>query len=93
MEDSPLTGDLYVYALGYFPKAAHHHIERPEGRNEYILIYCTEDTGKIELYGKKELLKERQFITSCPKASHTVISLMRGILGTYIGCILKEARH
>lgn len=62
MEDSPLTGDLYVYALGYFPKAAHHHIERPEGCNEYILIYCTEGTGRIELYGKKELLKEGQFI-------------------------------
>lgn len=62
MEDSPLTNDLYIYALGYFPHAAYHYINRPKGCNEYLLIYCTEGIGWIELYGKKEQLSKGQFI-------------------------------
>lgn len=40
IEDSPLTGDLYIYSLGYFSKASHHYINRPEGCDEFLFIYC-----------------------------------------------------
>ena len=57
MEDSPLTSDLYIYSLGYFSRAAHHYINRPNGCDEFLLIYCKKGCGWIELYNKKQKLE------------------------------------
>ncbi|MDE6159248.1 MAG: helix-turn-helix domain-containing protein [Bacteroidaceae bacterium] len=62
MENSPLTSDLYIYALGYFPSAAYHYIYRPNGCDEWVLKYCTKGVGWIELYGKRMALTENHFI-------------------------------
>lgn len=62
MEDSPLTGDLYLYSMGYFSRASHHYINRPTGCNEFLFIYCKEGCGWIELYGKQQQLEANQFI-------------------------------
>ena len=62
MEDSPLTSDLYIYSMGYFSKASHHYIDRPEGCNEYLFIYCKDGCGWIELYGKRQVLEANQFV-------------------------------
>lgn len=62
MEDSPLTGDLYIYSMGYFSRASNHYINRPTGCNEYLFIYCKEGRGWIELYGKRKMLEANQFI-------------------------------
>ena len=57
MEDSPLTGDLYLYSMGYFSRASHHYINRPTGCDEFLFIYCKEGCGWIELYGKRQNLE------------------------------------
>lgn len=62
MEDSPLTGDLYIYSMGYFSRASHHYINRPAGCNEFLFIYCKDGGGWIELYGKRKELQDNQFI-------------------------------
>lgn len=62
MEDSPLTSDLYIYSMGHFARASHHFIDRPEGCNEYLFIYCKDGCGWIELYGKRRVLEANQFI-------------------------------
>lgn len=62
MEDSPLTGDLYIYSMGYFSRASHHYINRPAGCNEFLFIYCKDGGGWIELYGKRKELQANQFI-------------------------------
>lgn len=62
MEDSPLTGDLYLYSMGYFSRASHHYINRPDGCDEFLFIYCKEGCGWIELYGKRQKLEANQFI-------------------------------
>lgn len=62
MEDSPLTSDLYIYSLGYFSRAAHHYINRPNGCDEFLLIYCKKGCEWIELYNKKQKLETNQFI-------------------------------
>lgn len=62
MEDSPLTGDLYLYSMGFFSRASHHYINRPTGCDEFLFIYCKEGSGWIELYGKKQNLVANQFI-------------------------------
>lgn len=70
MEDSPLTGDLYIYSMGYFSRASHHYINRPAGCNEFLFIYCKDGCGWIELYGKKEKLEANQFIILPKNISH-----------------------
>ncbi len=62
MEDSPLSSDLYIYSMGYFSRALHHYINRPEGCDEYLFIYCKEGKGWLDLYGKQHTLEANQFI-------------------------------
>lgn len=62
MEESPLTSDLYLYSMGYFSRASHHFIDRPEGCDEYLFIYCKEGKGWIDLYGKRKKLEANHFI-------------------------------
>ncbi len=62
MEDSPLSGDLYLYSMGYFSRALHHYINRPNGCDEYLFIYCKEGKGWITLYGECKALEANQFI-------------------------------
>lgn len=62
MEESPLTSDLYIYSLGFFSRACYHYINRPNGCDEYLFIYCTEGKGWVELYGKRKPLEANQFI-------------------------------
>ncbi len=48
---NPLIKNFYLTAIGYYPKASYHEIERRKGCNEYILIYCVDGTGNISLNG------------------------------------------
>lgn len=68
--DNLTTSDLYLYAMGYFPHAAYHYIDRPEGCNEYLFIYCTQGKGWIELYGKRFPLTAEQFIILPRRTPH-----------------------
>lgn len=70
MEDSPLTGDLYIYSMGYFSRASHHYINRPTGCNEYLFLYCKDGCGWVELYGKRTTLTANQFIILPRNVAH-----------------------
>ncbi|MFP4698705.1 MAG: AraC family transcriptional regulator [Eubacteriales bacterium] len=54
----PLVKRLYLTDVGYFPLAKNHYRERKEGIEEYILIYCTDGKGTIEVNDKKHELSE-----------------------------------
>lgn len=62
IESSPLTNDLYLYSMGYFSRAKYHYINRPEGCDEFLFIYCREGKGWVELYGKRNVLEADRFI-------------------------------
>lgn len=47
--EHPLVRTVYPTDVGFFPKAAAHYREREEGADQYILIYCTEGRGVIEV--------------------------------------------
>lgn len=70
MEDSPLTGDLYIYSMGYFSRALHHYINRPGGCDEFLFIYCKDGCGWIELYGERKVLESNQFIVLPRNIAH-----------------------
>lgn len=48
----PLVRMIYPTDAGFFPKAREHYRERSEGADQYILIYCTEGKGTIEVEGE-----------------------------------------
>lgn len=62
MKDSPLTNDLYIYSMGFFSRALYHYINRPDGCDEFLFLYCKEGKGWVELYGKRKKLEANQFI-------------------------------
>ncbi len=58
---NPLSADLVVHSMGYFPRADGHYIERKNGCGEYILIYCVKGKGYYELKGEQYSVLENQF--------------------------------
>ncbi|MGC4018709.1 MAG: AraC family transcriptional regulator [Muricomes sp.] len=51
--EHPLVKALYPTDVGFFPKAKTHYKEREEGADQYILIYCVEGKGTVEIDNKK----------------------------------------
>ncbi len=44
---NPLIADLHITDIGYYPQARHHFRERPNGSDQFILIYCVGGQGEI----------------------------------------------
>ena len=59
----PVTRQIYITDIGYYPKAAHHYVERPGGIGQHILIYCVEGSGWVLIDGKRIEVTPSQFIT------------------------------
>jgi len=62
-QENPITRQLFVTHIGYYPNAKHHFRQREEGSNEHLLIYCEQGKGWIEYKGEKhELSRNKAFI-------------------------------
>ncbi|KAA6322160.1 HTH-type transcriptional activator Btr [termite gut metagenome] len=57
----PLTSDLVVHSMGYFPKAEGHYVDRGHGCNECILIYCTQGEGWYQLNNRLHKVPANHF--------------------------------
>ena len=63
ISNNPIIKNFYLTAIGHYPKAANHEIERKSGSHQYILLYCTEGIGYINIYGERiELIPNTYFI-------------------------------
>lgn len=56
-----LINNLFLTAIGFYPRASNHDRERKTGCPQYILLYCIEGTGSITLQGENYLLKVNDF--------------------------------
>ena len=73
---NPLIKDLYITAIGYYPKAIHHDRERKSGSLQHILLYCIEGKGYINIGKEKhEVLPNSYFIIPKGAAHHYGTSL------------------
>lgn len=52
MQNDSLTNALYITDIGYYPRAEYHYRKRQEGAEEYILIYCLDGHGWININSK-----------------------------------------
>lgn len=60
-EHDPLTQALFITDIGYYPRARHHHRERQEGINQYVLIYCVEGKGWYRVADRRYDVHAGQF--------------------------------
>lgn len=49
---NPITQQLYLTHIGYYPSASYHQRDREEGANENIIIYCEKGNGWIRHRGE-----------------------------------------
>jgi AraC-like DNA-binding protein len=58
----PLIGNLYVRKIGFFPKVKFHYVEKKEGCDYAMLIYCVEGKGWYRIYNKKYPIEKNSYI-------------------------------
>ena len=56
LQANPLTRDLYVTDVGFYPHARFHHRQRKQGSDEHILIYVTNGSGEVSVGEDRHLL-------------------------------------
>jgi len=71
MQTDSRTAVLYVTDIGYYPCAAHHYRERPEGIAQYILLFCVKGEGWFEVNGARRRVQENQVVVLPADTPHT----------------------
>lgn len=67
---SPVSRDLYLSCIGYFPHARFHYVCRARGCPEYILIYVKDGCGWVEVAGTRFSLSHDEFIVIPKGVAH-----------------------
>lgn len=63
LQNDPLCRELYITDIGYYPHASFHYCRRrAEEVTTYVLIYCIEESGWVEVGGCRHSLHADQFI-------------------------------
>ena len=58
----PVTRQIYITDIGFYPKAMFHYAERLHGISQHIIIYCIEGYVWIEINKKRVRISPAQFI-------------------------------
>lgn len=62
LKTDTLGRELYITDIGYFPRAFFHYCERSkEEAKDFVLIYCAEGEGWVNLNEKKYTISRNQF--------------------------------
>lgn len=62
---------LYITDVGYFPEAKGHHINRPNGVEEFIFFYCISGKGVVNIREHSFSLHKNTAICIPKKAAHS----------------------
>jgi AraC family transcriptional regulator, arabinose operon regulatory protein len=73
-KQNPLTADLYITDIGYYPVAGHHFRKRPEGSAQYILIYNIGGFGSIIADGAEHQIPPDHYFVIPPHCPHTYLA-------------------
>jgi AraC-like DNA-binding protein len=66
----PVTRQIYITDIGYYPHAMFHYAERIHGISQHIIIYCIEGYGWIEIDKKRIAISPSQFIAIPANTPH-----------------------
>lgn len=70
LKKDPVTRQIYITDIGYYPKAHQHYIDRPHGINQHIIIYCVEGHGWVTINKKKMDISPSNFIVIPARTPH-----------------------
>ncbi len=70
VKSNPLTADLYLTDIGYYPQARHHFRERISGISQAILIYNVHGKGVVSTGGLRQELPPDHFLIIPPGVPH-----------------------
>lgn len=62
---------LHVTAIGYYPKAKYHKVTRPNGVEQFILIYCTDGAGWYVSNGQRYEVSTNDVFILPPCCAHS----------------------
>ena len=62
LERDPVTRQIYITDIGYYPRAKFHYVDRSAGSNQHIIIYNVEGSGWVEISKRRTTLSPSQFI-------------------------------
>jgi len=77
IKKNSLINQLYVTDIGFFPHAKFHFRERKNGSKQYILIYCMEGQGVINVMDSKIELKPNSFYIIPPDIKHAYYAVQK----------------
>lgn len=66
----PLVGDLLPTDIGHYPAAAWHHVDRPGGAPQLILIHCVRGQGWSRIRGRRHTIGPGQTLLIPPHEPH-----------------------
>jgi AraC-like DNA-binding protein len=66
---NPLSANLYPEAMGYYPQAASHQMQR-DTHTGHLLIYCTAGRGTLTLEGAHHRIRSGDLILLPPGIAH-----------------------
>ncbi|SDH31550.1 AraC family transcriptional regulator [Chitinophaga filiformis] len=70
----PITRQLYITDIGYYPRARYHYVKRTVGAGQHIIIYCIEGRGWIEIDKKRIDVLPSQFMIIPSGMAHKYMS-------------------
>ncbi|KRM12279.1 helix-turn-helix domain-containing protein [Paucilactobacillus suebicus] len=99
---SPIVTNLYVTDLGFFPNAEDHYVSRINGAPSWIIIFCTNGSGTVEVNGHKYAMHQNSLIILPPGIKHVYYASQgdpwdiywvhfRGKIATDFMCVLRES--
>ncbi len=67
----PLIKNLYIRKIGFFPKVKYHCVQKDQGTDYGMLIYCISGEGWYKIEGKTYLILENQYVIIPPKVPYS----------------------
>ncbi|NRF37341.1 AraC family transcriptional regulator [Pedobacter foliorum] len=83
IKDNPLINSFYLTAIGYYPHALGHDRERKTGSAEFILLYCIDGEGTVELDHNTYALTANTFFIIPKDVSHRYFSSLKNPWSIY----------
>lgn len=57
----PVTRQIYITDIGYYPKAHEHYMDRSHGSGQHIIVYCVEGRGWVTINKKRMDISPSRF--------------------------------
>ncbi len=60
--DLPMVSQLYITDIGNYPSAPNHYVQRKQGLNSVVLIYCTKGRGSLKIDNTTHKISRGQLV-------------------------------